>query len=254
MQVDDAVPGAEGNVDEKVRTRFFPSHTSGVLVEVGAADPAYLSVSALYRRNGWQVLSVDANPAFCDAHRALGHDVLEYACGDHDEDAVNFSVVDSHGAAYRGGNVSYEAFSALGIKESYAALVADSDLSVKTITVDMRRLDTLLEEFAPTVTHIDLVSVDVEGWELEVLDGLDIARFRPRVLIIENLFGELRYQAYMRHRGYVLWRRIEPNDIYVAPSEISWRDRVTRSVDRARSSRQWLGAALANRWPHRRVA
>ena len=253
MLVDGTVPGAEGNVDEKVRTRFFPSHASGVLVEVGAADPAYLSVSALYRRKGWQVVAIDPNPAFCEAHRALGHDVLEYACGDHDEDAVDFSVVDSHGAAYRGGKVSYEAFSALGVKESYAALVAASDLSVNTIKVDLRRLDTLLEEFAPTVTRIDIVAVDVEGWELEVLDGLDIARFKPRVLIVENLFGEARYRTYMRRRGYGLWRRIEPNDIYVAPSEISWRDRVIQSVDRVRSTGDGVGTALLNRWHRRRT-
>jgi FkbM family methyltransferase len=244
---DAAVPGAEGDVDEKVRARFFPAQASGVLVEVGAADPAYLSLSSLYRRNGWQVVSVEPNPAFCEAHRAAGHEILQFACGDHDEDAVDFSVVDSHGGEYEGGSVSYEAWSSLKIKDSYAKL-ATEDLSIRTIKVDLRRLDTLLAEYAPTVEHIDIVSVDVEGWELEVLDGLDTARFKPRVLIIENLFNEKRYQTYMRQRGYVLWRRLSPNDIYVAPSEIGWSDRLTQSVDRVRAGGTWLGATLANRW------
>jgi FkbM family methyltransferase len=241
-----AAPGAEGNVDEAVRKRFFPRQRSGVLVEVGAAHPAYLSLSALYRDLGWRVVAVEPNPEFCELHRTRGHEILQFACGDHDEDDVEFSVVDSHGAEYGGGNVSYESFSSLGIKGSYAGLIGPS-LSISTIKVNLRRLDTLLAEYAPAVERIDLVAVDVEGWELEVLDGFDLARFKPRVLIIENLFAEQRYQTYMRNRGYELWRHIAPNDIYVIPSEIRWHDRLTRSLDRVRARGSWLRSSVASR-------
>lgn len=220
--------GAEGNVDELVRARFFPEDKSGVLVEVGAANPAYLSISALYRSLGWTVLAVEPNPEFCELHRARGHEVLQYACGDHDEDGVDFSVVDSHGTEYKGGTVSYESFSSLAIKDSYEKLM-DSDLTVRTIKVDLRRLDTLLREHAPAGEPIKILAVDVEGWELEVLNGLDFDKFPPRVLIIENLFAEAKYRDYMRAKGYALWRYIEPNDVYVRQSEIT-------STDRAKSA------------------
>jgi len=228
-----AAPGAEGNIDKAVRRRFFRGQQSGVLVEVGAAHPAYLSLSALYRGLGWHVIAIEPNPAFCELHRALGHEILQYACGDHDEDDVDFSVVDSHGAEYRGGHVSYESFSSLGIKGPYAGLIGPNP-SINTIKVNLRRVDTLLQEYAPEVERIDIVAVDVEGWELEVLDGLDMARFKPRVLVIENLFAEQRYQTYMRNKGYELWRRTAPNDIYVIGSEIRWDDKLTRSVHRVR--------------------
>jgi FkbM family methyltransferase len=82
-------------------------------------------------------------------------------------------IVDSHGAAYRGGHVSYESFSSLGLKDSYAGLIDyNSDLSVNTIEVNLRRLDTLLREYARTVERIDILAVDVEGWELEVIERL----------------------------------------------------------------------------------
>jgi FkbM family methyltransferase len=223
--------GAEGGVDELVRARFFSNGDSGVLVEVGAAHPDYLSISALYRKLGWTVVAVEPNPEFCELHRARGHEILQFACGDHDKDDVDFSVVDSRGTTYKGGNVSYESFSSLAIKDSYAKLV-DSDLSVRNIKVNLRRLDTLLEDHAPAIERIGILAVDVEGWELEVLNGLDFERFTPRVLIIENLFAEDRYRDYMRTKGYALWRYIEPNDVYVASSEIRLGDRVKRSVTR----------------------
>ena len=238
--------GAEGRVDEAVRERFFSDARHGVLVEVGAAHPEYLSVSALFRRAGWTIVAIEPNPEFCELHRARGHQVLQYACGDHDEDDVDFSIVDSRGAAYEGGHVSYESFSSLAIKNEYADLV-DSELAVRKIKVDLRRLDTLLEENLPEIDLIDILAVDVEGWELEVLNGLDIRRFRPRVLIVENLLDAGSYRRYMQSRGYALWRHIKPNDVYVARSELRLDDRIRGPLSLLSRRGRQLRASLTAR-------
>ena len=67
----------------------------------------------------------------------------------------------------------------------------------------------------PTSSGLDLVSVDVEGWEPDVLDGLSFERYRPMVLFVENLFTEAVYRDAMAARDYVLWRHVWPNDVYV---------------------------------------
>lgn len=203
----------EGELDRIVRDYFFPGVTAGVFVDVGAARPDFLSMSAFYRTLGWRIVAIEPNPVFCEAHRAAGLDVLEYACSDYDEDAADFEVVDSHGAPYEGGAVSFESFSALAIKDSYRTLRADPD--VRRIKVNVRRLDRILAEHAPDVSRLDVVAVDVEGWELEVLDGLSFDRYQPTVLIVENLFVDEAYRRVMRERGYALWRRVDPNDVYV---------------------------------------
>jgi FkbM family methyltransferase len=241
-----ATHSAEGNVDERVRARFFPNERAGILIEVGAAHPEFLSIGALYRELGWRVISVEPNPEFCALHRLRGHEVLEYACGDHDEDDVEFSIVDSAGVEYKGGNVSYESFSSLAIKDSYASLVG-SELSVRKIRVDLRRLDSLLAEHASNVDHVDILTIDVEGWELEVLDGLDTDRFQPRVLIVENLFAEARYRQYLRQRGYVLWRYVQPNDVYVREGEIQLGDRIARAAATVSTRAARASSSLAAR-------
>ena len=204
---------AEGNVDLIIQRRFFPEQRSGIFVDIGAARPDYLSISALYRSMGWRVIAIEPNPVFCDLHRQKGYEVLQYACGDHDEDNVDFFVVDSHGAQYANGEVSYESFSSLGIKDSYAAL--KHNLDKRKIQVNLRRLDTILKTHAPDVEHLDILSVDVEGWELEVLRGLSTEKYRPQVMVIENLFNAKEYRDYMKSIGYILWRRVRPNDVYV---------------------------------------
>ncbi len=239
---------AEGGVDEAVRARFFPSLHRGVLVDVGAGRPYFLSNSALFRAIGWRILAIEPNPSFCAEHRAEGHEILQYACSDHDQDSVTFSIVNSGGAAYGAGHVTYESFSSISIKDSYRALHPPQD--VTTITVNVRKLDTILREHAPEVTHIDVLSVDVEGWELEVLRGLTLATYRPTVLIIENLFGDAEYVRYMRLAGYCLWMRRPPNDVYVAAQALTWRERLRAALGTAlraaasiRGSRRSVGSA-----------
>ena len=210
----------EWNIDEYIRNTFFPDYSyRGVFVEVGAAGPEFLSMSLHFRENGWRVIGIEPNPEFCKLHREKGYEVLQYACGDRDEDNVEFFVVDSQGAAYSGGKVSYESFSSLGLKSSYAGL--KKDINQRKIIVQLRRLDTILETHAPDVRQIDILSIDVEGWELEVIDGLNTTKYRPRLMIVENLFNSNKYLSYKRARGYWLWKRASPNDVYVRKDTVA---------------------------------
>jgi FkbM family methyltransferase len=209
---------AEQDVDLKVREAFFQgTEKAGVLVEVGAAHPGYLSISASYRALGWKIVAIEPNPAFCAAHRALGHEVYEYACSDFESDETDFFVVDSQGTDYLGGNVSFESFSSLGIKGEFAALheTVKDKTKVRTVPVKVRKLDTILAEHEPDIDHVDILAVDVEGWELNVMRGFSIERYRPSVIILENLFKSEGYVAYMATAGYKLWQRLEPNDVYI---------------------------------------
>lgn len=219
---------AEGDVDLHVKRRFFAGQSQGTVVEVGAAHPDFLSVSASFREAGWSVVAIEPNPEFCRLQRERGHEVLQYACGDHDEDDVEFCVVNSHGTPYKDGQVSFESFSSLAIKEEYASL--KSGLDITRIRVRLRRLDTILREHAPSLERIDVLSIDVEGWELEVLSGLDFERHRPRAMVIENLFNDPGYRRYMRGRGYGLWKFLPPNDVYAPLDEMGTLERVASSV------------------------
>ena len=63
---------------------------------------------------------------------------------------------------------------------------------------------------------MDLVSIDTEGCELDVLDGFNLERIKPCVLLIENdrPTGET-IEPYLRKRGYRKFHRQKINDFYV---------------------------------------
>jgi FkbM family methyltransferase len=206
---------AEHDVDRVVRDAFFADRKTGTIVEVGAARPDYLSISASFRELGWKVIAIEPNPDFCAAHRALGHVVLQYAASDTDADHQPFQVVDqANRPDYYGGNVSFESFSSLGVRGHYAELMETivDQVSVRTISVNVRKIDTILAEHEPGIREFDILAVDVEGWELNVMRGM--TRFTPKVVILENLADDPEYREYLLSRGYTLWQRLGPNDVY----------------------------------------
>ncbi|MCZ7632121.1 MAG: FkbM family methyltransferase [Phycisphaerales bacterium] len=74
------------------------------------------------------------------------------------------------------------------------------------VEVPLTTMDDLLSEHSGA---IDLVVIDVEGHEIALLDGFDLARFRPRVILIEDhgLGADPTLAEYLGARGYehVCW-------------------------------------------------
>jgi FkbM family methyltransferase len=209
---------AEGDIDRYVRDKYLPDGQPGVLIEVGAAGPEHLSIGRSFRELRWRVISIEPNPAFCETHRKAGNEVLQYACGDCDADDVPFAVIDCDGLEYMGAPVTYESFSSLGMRGEFARMYERerrAGWSERAITVSVRRLDTILHEHMPTLQVVEVLAVDVEGWEVEVMKGFSLERYRPRVVILENLFSDSAYHDHMRGRGYRLADRLPPNEIYL---------------------------------------
>lgn len=88
--------------------------------------------------------------------------------------------------------------------------------SISKIKVDVRRLNDILNSNEPEIEKIDILAIDVEGWELSVLKGISMDVFEPKVVILENLFDNTEYHDYMARHGYSLWAKLEPNEIYIS--------------------------------------
>lgn len=207
---------AEYFTDRWIRDTFFPDFSyHGVMVEVGCATPKFLSMSQHFRQNHWRCIGIEPNPKFVQLHRAAGNEVYPYAASDYDGDDVDFVVVETR-ADYGASHLSAHSYSSLGLKDSYQRHLdsAVSPFQQRHIKVCVRRLSRILEQHCPEIVRIDLLSVDVEGFELEVMRGLDLGRFDVRVVVLENLFDDPAYAEYMESQGYSLHSKIKYNHIY----------------------------------------
>jgi FkbM family methyltransferase len=78
------------------------------------------------------------------------------------------------------------------------------------ITVPARTLTSILEEVGPP--KIDFFSLDVEGFELEVLKGLDLDRFRPEFILVEASYPE-EIKPYLAEYEYGLIEQLTHHDL-----------------------------------------
>lgn len=202
---------AEHDTDRILRERFFQDLDSkGIMVEVGGGTPDFLSMSKHFKDSGWRTIVVEPNPAFVAQHRKCGNEVYQYACSAQDKSGVPFTVVSQEVEAY-GGVVTDHSFSSIELKPGYAALMP-SAATTKQIIVEVRRLDGILHGLG--ITRVDLLSVDVEGWEIEVLQGLDTRRIECPVIVLENFNHDPSYAVYMQGLGYELALKIEYNYVF----------------------------------------
>jgi FkbM family methyltransferase len=88
----------------------------------------------------------------------------------------------------------------------------------KSITIKIIPLKSIFKEEG--IAHIDYMSIDVEGHELKVLNGIDFNKISISVLTIENMtataYGDDSIRNLMLKNNYIFWGRIgRIDDIYV---------------------------------------
>ena len=177
---------------------FFPE-ASGTVVEVGANDPTTLSQSWPFEQRGWRAVMVEPHPRYAQRLREQRKGlVFEYACGRPEDAGKTLTLYMSGGES----SVSMELMQPQGLGRVEGS-----------VQVAVRTLDDILAE--ARVDRIDLLSIDVEGFELSVLQGFDLARHRPRLVLLEDHLYDLSKHRHMTAHGYALMRRTGSNSWYV---------------------------------------
>jgi glycosyltransferase involved in cell wall biosynthesis len=67
-------------------------------------------------------------------------------------------------------------------------------------------LTEILDQYADG-RHIDFLKIDVEGWEREVLCGLDLEKYRPTVILVEATWPETRIESQLEWEADVVAAR-----------------------------------------------
>lgn len=200
--------GQEG--EDLILDRLFDGQASGFYVDVGAHHPFRFSNTYLLYQRGWRGINIDAMPGSMAAFQ-------RWRPRDINIEAMVSAEPASH-TYYQYGEPALNTISQAVVEKR--KVESPQYQVISTVTLQSRPLAGILAEHIPPGTTIDLMSVDVEGLDLEVLASNDWNRFRPRILVVELLwtgFSDMENSEmyrFLTQRGYRLLSKLVNSAIF----------------------------------------
>ena len=197
-------------VDSILRDYFPDYNYKGVFFDVGAFEPIRISNSYHFEKNGWECYCFEANTQGIPLLKEYRKNVFNYAISNEDKNEVTFNIVLTNGWT--------AGFSAININEEYKKMFNFDSVNpeITQITVPQKTLNTIIQTEIQNLTKIDIISLDIEGGELNCLYGLDLEKYNPYVLVIENITNDLTIKNYLETFGYKLDKQIQYNQFYLS--------------------------------------
>lgn len=155
--------------------RYMGENCKGLYVDIGAFHPKRFSNTYFYYKRGWSGLNIEPNPA---VHKQF----LAHRSRD-----ININK----GVSLINEKKNYYVFNESALN-TFDESIADRLVSegiyklINVLTIEVDRLENILSSNLPVEVEIDFMTVDCEGYDLNVLMSNDWKKFRPNYILAES--------------------------------------------------------------------
>jgi FkbM family methyltransferase len=189
---------------------LLPNKEDGFYVDIGANHPIKFNNTLLFYKKGWTGINIEPNHSRMWLFKLLRKRDTNLNVGIGKTDSVmNFHIFKESTLSTFDDNAA----------DKYIKMGHSLD---KTIRIPILPLKDILEKHAAN-KEIDVMSIDTEGFDMEVLESNDWNKFRPRFLIIETLEYDKNeggkklndiFDPYLEKIGYKKFAETYINTIY----------------------------------------
>ena len=192
------------NDEEIVLKEIFSNLNTGFYIDVGCHHPRRFSNTALLYNKGWSGINIDAN-----------YENLKLFNVFRKRDK-NINALISE----KSENLKFYYFNESALNGILSQLKVDSliDSGYKVIDekhITTQKLDDILVDCEVPNKTIDLLDIDVEGYDFQVLKSIDLNLFYVKVILIETGDQENVIIEYLLKFNYHLYTRVDRNCIFL---------------------------------------
>jgi len=188
--------------EDMILRRMFERKSIGFYVDVGSHHPKRFSNTYFFYQRGWTGINIDAMPGSMKFFQKFRNkDInLEIPIASKEQVLTFFSFNEP----------ALNSFS----KELSRARDGKNGYFIKDeIHLSTQLLSTVLDNFLPNGTEIDFLSIDVEGFDLDVLYSNNWEKYKPKAILIEILSTDLaeiehnEIAIFLKAKGYSLYAK-----------------------------------------------
>lgn len=174
-----------------------PVEYKGFYVDVGAHHPTLKSNTKLIYEQGFCGINIDMQKRSIELFNIERPDCINIQCAVSDKEGEVISYIDPN-------KISGTATCSTEVANKFI----ERKLRLTEVIVPARVLSDIIDEHSGSVV-IDYLNIDVEGFEMNVLRGLDFKRHRPRIISIEihaksvEIALSSEVAQYLKAKGYI---------------------------------------------------
>lgn len=168
----------------------------GYYVDIGAHHPYRFSNTIAFYKRGWRGINIEPNPS-----------ALKWFKLFRSKD-INLNI----GVGPELGNLTYYRFNEPALNGFSEEISNDRNEKTRYYIIDkleipVQPLSYVLDTYLPADQTIDFFSVDVEGFDLLVLQSNNWEKYSPKFVLVEDVFSEPEFQNspianYLKERNY----------------------------------------------------
>lgn len=191
----------------------FQGLEQGVFIDVGAHDGESLSNTYFFEKEkGWKGICVEPIPTVFARCKEIRSNSVCYKV------AIDREVGVKHFIQGTGGTEMLSVLSDHLDPRHYQRLQNDSmqeKKQLQSVEVQTKPLQMILDEQG--ITHVNYMSVDVEGAEFAVLDSVDFSKVTFDIIEVECNYDDFRpkYRDYFEQRGFVELLNLDWDILYI---------------------------------------
>lgn len=159
--------------EDIILSKFLRRTKNGFYIDIGANHPTLLSNTKYFYEKGFRGINIEPNPNLIENFYVQRPEDINLNVGISPTDGeLTFYILEAD---------TLSTFNPEAAKESCNAYKTKITEEIKIKTIPLVKI---IEKHASAKT-IDFMSIDTEGYDLEVLQSNDWKKYRPRFVIIE---------------------------------------------------------------------
>ncbi|WP_207424486.1 FkbM family methyltransferase [Desertivirga brevis] len=161
--------------EDAVLGRIFEFQPSGFFVDIGAHHPLRFSNTYKFYEKGWRGINIDAMPGSMDSFKKFRpRDINQEIPVSDKEESIPFYIFNEPALNTFSNSMAEERNG----KEHYRI--------EQTVELKTKTLENILNEYLPENQEIDFLSIDAEGFDVNVIKSNNWTKYRPKIVLIEN--------------------------------------------------------------------